>query len=471
MMSGKNKIFLFEIIFLICSICSSFAEYNSFGIPDSAEIRKTVKGDWFTAPFAEIRGKAVELRRNADDSLFQIRMEEGMDEFAIIVTPQSYLNVEVVTGNKREKRMMEVYPVGAPGSFIVYRSKANGKPLRILWYFNTDAEVYIQLRPGETKTFADMIVFGSYAARSVPVGIPFDQFYSMSFETLYSETKKSLPWDKVNVIPGQYLDSLQMVAVIRELLPKIDYVEEACYNEDGKLYSFVTNEPLEVQVVDGKKNEENKDRLMLSGQGFVKWIIDGITEPSLGKKTKIADLERQTIEFSPLGKSGILSQNWNLSFSLDWTRNLAANALSARSTREYSWEDGNVDVKVEPFAAEVINGQLVNSAGYIQKSGYSCKKLKSILYVLGVTEPSYFYLAAIRQQSKIASDEMVFNECAVLFPFFDDNGRFGCYVFENGREMTLEAFCIKYSDAFIHLERVKTEESFFPMGAELPSVK
>lgn len=469
-LSGK-KLSAVLAALVFCTLASPlFAEYNSFGIPDSTSIRKNVKSSWLTAPFSEIRSKAVEIRENADGQVFQLRLEEGMDEFSVIVSPQSFLDVEVVTETKREKKLMEVYPVGAPGSFILYRNKTNGKPLRILWYFNPDAEVYIQLRPDESKTFADLIVFGSYAARSVPVGIPFEQFYTMTFQNLYNVTQKILPWEKVHVIPGQYLDSLQMVAVIRELLPKIDYVEEACYNEKNELYSFITNEPLTVKrISDEKESDKKEERLLLSSQGFLKWIIDGVTVPNTGKNTKIEDLERQTVTYSTLGKSGILSQKWNLSFSLDWTRNLAAEALSARSTREYSWEDGNVDVKVEPFAAEVINGQLVNSVGYLKDTGYSAKKLKSLLYVLGITEPQYFYLAAIRQQSTIAADEMVFNDCAVLFPFFDDTGRFGCYVFENGREMTLETFCAKYANSFVHLVRVKSEESFFPKGAAYPA--
>lgn len=467
-LSGK-KLSAVLAALVFCTLASPlFAEYNSFGIPDSTSIRKTVKTSWLTAPLSDLRSKASEIRDNADGQKFQLRVEEGVDEFSIIISPQSFLKVEVVTEKKREEKIMEVYPVGAPGSFVLYRNKSNGKPIRILWYFNQDAEVYIQLRPDNTKTFADLIVFGSYAARSVPVGIPFEQFYTMTFQNLYNLTQKNLPWEKVNVISGQYLDSLQMVAVIREMLPKIDYVEEACYNEKDELYSFVTNQPLNVKRIGDEKEEddsEKEERLLLSSQGFIKWIIDGITSPSIGKNTKIENLERQTVTYSYLGKSGILSQKWNLSFSLDWTRNLAAEALSARSTREYSWEDGNVDVKVEPFAAEIINGDLVNSAGYIKDTGYSAKKLKSLLYVLGITEPQYFYLAAIRQQSQLAADEMVFNECAVLFPFFDDTGRFGCYVFENGKEMSLETFCSKYANTFIHLVRVKSEESFFPKGA------
>ena len=54
------------------------------------------------------------------------------------------------------------------------------------------------------------------------------------------------------------------------------------------------------------------------------------------------------------------------------------------------------------------------------------------------------------------------NNCAVFFPYFDNNGKFGCFVFEQGKEISLEKFVKKYKDAYIHLERVKSLEAFFP---------
>ncbi|MFA6938401.1 MAG: hypothetical protein WCQ67_09240, partial [Treponema sp.] len=365
---------------------------------------------------------------------------------------------------------MEVYPSGAPGSWVLYRNKDTGKPTKICMFFNQDAEVYIQFQPSENKTFADMIVFNSYAARSVPVGISFESLYTMSFADVYKITAQCLPWQKVAVVPKQYHAPLQMAAVIRENLSRIDYADDACYNERGKLYSISTGKPFKIIAEDDgtsyddlvQKKEIEDNRLTLSTAGFLKWIIDGLVEPRLGTKLSIGDLLQPTVEYYTAGKNGVLSQKWNLSFTLDWSRNLAAKALSARSSKNYNFTDGGVDVTVEPFSSEIVNGKLVNTTGYIKDSGYSVAKLKSILYVLAVTEPSYCYLGAIRQSSKLVHDEMVFNECAIFFPYFDDTGRFGCTVFENGRELTLEKFCGTYSDSFVHLERVKCDDSFFP---------
>lgn len=482
------------------------ADYNKFGIPDSAEIRRVIKDSWLTAPLTELRNNQVESRKNTTGTTFQIRLEEGAADFKIIVAPQSYLNVDQVSGNEHRLMKMEVYPEGAPGSWVLYRDKTTGKPTKVCWYFNADSEVYVQFRPQDSKTLADMVVFGLFAARSVPAGVPFDTMYTASFAQIYSLTQKSLPWQKVTVVPKQYHSSLQMAGIIRQNSTRIDYAEDACYNENGKLYSIITGKPLKIiaeddgvdyndvvgNTADSDKNDvlpdgtsvndelddslddlddanktaslkkEEKPRLTLCSAGFLKWIVDGLVEPATGSALKIGDLLEPTVKYDPLSRNGVLSQTWNLSFSLDWCRNLAAKALSTRSSRVYTYKDGGVDVTVEPFASELIDGKVTNTAGYIADAGYSAKKIKGLLYVLAVTEPAYCYLAAIRQQSKVTHTDVVFSQCAILFPYFDDTGRFGCIVFENGREMTLETFCGKYSDCYIHLERVKTNDAFFP---------
>ncbi|MBQ0039144.1 MAG: hypothetical protein KBS64_01795, partial [Treponema sp.] len=207
---------------------------------------------------------------------------------------------------------------------------------------------------------------------------------------------------------------------------------------------------------------ELKKRHFLSGAGFIKWIIDGIVEPSRGYGTEVVKLTQPTFEFNPVGKSGVISQQWNLTFTLDWCRNLASEAYEVRSSREGNFRTAGLDVNHNWFASDIVNGQLVNSAGYIKNTGYSVDRIKSMLYVLAVTEPDWFYLGAVRQGSKIKPDELVFNNCVAFFPYFDKNGKFGCFIFDQGEEITLDKFIEKYSGAYVHLERVKATEAFFP---------
>ena len=447
------------VMFLSGAFC--FAEYNPLGIPDSCIIRRSIVSSWLTAPFSDLQSRNRELHSDDVGTLFQVRMEEGLDEFLVIVAPQTFNDVDIIDGEKRHTERLEEFRTGSPGSWVVYRDKQTEKALRIVWYFNADSGVYIQFRPAPnaTRCYADLIVFGSYAARSVPVGVAFDRLYTASFADIYQWTRRTIPWEKVTVQEGQYRDSVQVAETIKSRLGFIDYAENVSYNENGVLYNIETGKPVDD---DELSTASYTDRLTLSGAGFVKWVADGFVYPLAGRGTAISDLVVPTVEYASLSKNGVISQERNLSFTLDWTRNLAAAVLSVRTKKDYTFKTGGTDVCIEPFAADLVNGVLTQTSGYIPDTGYSAKKLKGILYVLASTEPSYMYFAAVRQTSSIVPDEMVFNECAVIIPYFDDLGRFGCYVFEKGRQITLERFIAMYETSFIHLSRVKATENFFP---------
>ena len=163
---------------------------------------------------------------------------------------------------------------------------------------------------------------------------------------------------------------------------------------------------------------------------------------------------------------------------MDWNRNLAAKALSSRSVRgNFTYKDGGVDVTVHPFVSIAKTGEpsktlpgatqnlgtlLAPAVGYVQDIGYQIEELKALLYVLSVTEPSWFYLGAVRHTSLSKPDESVFDSTAVFFPYFTDAGVFDCYVFQSGKELTLDQFISQNPNITIHLERVRATEGFLP---------
>lgn len=457
-----KKIFL-DLAFLLLVSAFSFAEYNSYGIPDSTEIRKSIINSWFTQNISELRNKNSEIRKNNLGETFQIRMEEKVSSYAIIVAPESYLNVDLISEKNTQTVQMAVYPEGAAGSFVLFRDKASGKSQKIQWYFNPDADVYLEFYENLNKTYADVIVCTSYLARSVPIPVKFNQIFSSSFENVLTWTKNSINWKNLKVISGQYQESLQMIQVIRENLPKMDYAQNACYNENGELYSILTGKKFTLTDENGKEYyPEENGRLTLSGAGFIKWIIDGLVSQYTGQGTNIQEILVPTVEYSATSKNGVLSQEYNLSFALDWCRNLAAKAQSVRLSKNYDFKTGGLDVNQNFFAAENQNGNLVSSAGYLKDTGYSIRKLKSLLYVLAIREPSYFYLAAIKTPSSIKHDEMVFNNCAAIFPYFDDAGHFDCAVFTMNSEISLSDFISTKETSYVHLERVKASNYFKP---------
>lgn len=456
-----KKHFLFAgLLVLLNSVVPCFAGYNRQGIPDSSEIRKKLVDTWFTAPVDEVRARTTELHANNIGTVFQVRVEETNSDLIVIVAPREKLQVDVYAESGKYTTALDVYPADIPGSWVLYRDRNSGNPLQVRYYFAGDSDVYIRFRPSGTKTLADFILFGAYAAKGVPVGVPFERMYSASFSEIQSLTGNTLPWEYTDIVPGLYHPVLQMIAVVRENLPRFFDVDDAAYNEDGNPVFISTGKSRTV-------NDEvlDVDGLSFSSAGFLKWIVDGLVIPLAGSYTKIEPLMMPTLEFRSGSFSDVASNTYNLTFSLDWTRNLAAAALSVFSGRNYYYYNSGCDVVLEPFASEQGSGGWVNSLGYLKNTGYRIDTLKPLLYVLAVSEPGRFYLGAIRQTDSSRPDEPevhFFTESAAFFPYFDSTGKFNVVVFENGKELTLDAFMKKYEGSYVHLERINASERFFP---------
>ena len=456
------KIFrTFLLLFFTIWIFPLSAQNNKFRIPDSSVIRKIVAENWFEEPLNVVRNNHTEIRTNSIGQIFQVRMEETRDIFSIIVAPETKISVDLYTEDGVEKRLVEEYPADAPGSWILMRDSTTGNPIRIRYYFAADSDVYIQFSPNGNKTLADFVIDGCFAARGVPVGVNFDFFYTASFASVISLTEKSLPWKYADIHSEQSHANLVMINVIKKNLDRIKFSKDACYNEYDK----------PVFVTDGKDRKVEKEDVQnkiitVDDLGFTKWIVDGLVKPITGSSTFVDPLRRPTTQLNPLGTAGIRATKESLFRSLDWTRNLAAAKMSLQSHRNYLYEESGVDVKIEPFSSEVGDKGITQVAGYIKNTGYEIKYLKPLLYVLGTTEPTYFYLAAIRRTVHPADGSpefQIFDSSAAIFPYFDKRGQFGCTIFENGKEYTLAQFLRKYPGCFVHLTRVLASDRFAPM--------
>lgn len=455
---------LFALFSVLC-VLPLFAEYNRLGVPDSTVIRRAVADKWFDAPLSELRQFRSEIRSNEIGERFQVRLEETAFQFAIIVAPETQMSVDFYTEKGKESRVVAQYPGDACGSWILYRDTTTGKPLKIRWYFTQNSDVYIQFTPDKTKTLGDYVIDNCYASRSVPVGIIFKQLYTASFANVLQITENSFPWRYAEIHTGAYLPKMKMITVIRKNLSRISYAEDAAYDENGDPVRISDGKP---RMVDATEKENNM--LSLSPAGFIKWIVDGLIEPISGSGTYMAPMVQPTMIYDPLSYAGMKEESEGVSFMLDWTRNLAAARLSVQTRRNYRYEESGVDVAIEPFASEMTDKGIMQTAGYIRNTGYAIARLRPVLYVLGVTEPTYFYLAAIRRRyvsaNGTAPELYKFDQVAAIFPFFDKNGHFAVIVFENGTEVPFNTFVNKYKNSFVHLTRILSSENFFPLGVE-----
>lgn len=447
----KKTILAFS--FILAGFCL-FAENNSFGIPDSAEIRRDIQETWLEAPLTTVRNNKPEILNNIAGQKFQVRLEESDSTFNIFVSPEMMMNVDFMSDTGKITKKQEVYPGDAAGSWVLIRNKKDGKPIRIRYYFVPNSDVYIQFSPYNRTSVCDLVIFGNYAVKNVPTGIPFDRFYTASFAEVQRITKINVPWNFVTCDPEMYHSVHQMAAVIREKLPGIVYHDTAMIDENNKTVDFATGK--EIQL------EKDSDKQPLSSAGFLKWIADGLVEPIAGGKLKRYPLLSQTVEYKDIGYQGVLSNQYSLSFALDFVRNLSSAVLSVNTGMVYKFNESGVDVTIEPFATGLTDNGIVNTVTFIKDCGYNIDVLRSLLYVLANTEPGTIYFGAIRETDYRSPEVKVFNKNVVLMPYFETNGLFNCYVFINGTEMTLSDLLSRFRKDFVYLTRVRSNDTFFP---------
>ncbi|WP_191018188.1 hypothetical protein [Treponema zioleckii] len=496
---------LFLAIFATFSVMPIFSNgvgIDRMAVPDSAEIRKDIAELWFYKDVSVIRELPTEIHLNSVGQRFQVKLEETEKNFSVIVAPETTVTYEYYDGRTMtaddetsEKNVVtqsvSEYLGDACGSFELSRDLSTGKAEYVRFYITNDSGVYIQFSPSAkgNKTFADYVINGFYAARSVPIGINFETLYTASLPQIRNWTKKSLPWKYVDVSYGQYAQKLHMIEVIRNNLDRVTFQWDAAYDENEKPVrisdggertvseelkidsdSLVSATDLsalaEYDSEEGSFAEKSADKQMrsLSSAGFVKWIVDGLVKPLAGSGTYLEPLKRPTVLQNPVGYAGIRQEKDNLSFTLDWTRNLAAARVSVQTRKVYLYEKSGVDVTINPFSFVSTEKGITGIAGYTKDSGYRIDEIPSLLYVLGASEPTYFYLAAIRKPLPSvpgkSAEIYTFDEAAVIFPFFTKDNSFDCVIFQNGKELDLNEFISKNSDCYVHLTRVLSSDKF-----------
>ena len=455
----------FVIIFtiLLCFFSTqAFTEYYGRDIPDSSEIRKSLVERWFTSDLKYLRLEESQVYKTSAGEVFQVRLEEFDDSFAVIVAPRQPMLVDLISSRDKRTVTLDIYPSDLAGSWILFRDKKTGLPISIRYYFHQNSEIYVEFRcqgnskmKKETgKVFADFIIFGMYAVRSLPVGLNFSQLYSLSFSDVVEATRESLPWEYSEIETYLYDGSLQMIGFIREKLEKMQHQDDACY--DGE------QNPVKISDGESRKEIAKDGGVSVDSAGFVKWIVDGLVVPIAGSNLELEPLKMPTVTLRSGSRADALSDKYNLYFSLDWTRNLAAAYLSVTSGNTYTFKNSGCEVRITPFASQLTVDGVKSVPVYMQDSGYSVDVLKALFYILAVTEPDKFYLGALRETGDLEPENIFYNRCVAFFPYFDANGIFSVAVFEDGKEMTIEQFMEVNPNIFVNLVRLRSSERFYP---------
>lgn len=453
----KIKIWLFSFLLVFINpfvLCA--ADFIS-EIPDSSKIRKELVEPWFEGSLDEVRAKMPEIHVNASGDKFQVRLEETDTTYSIVVARGMLRQVKLISETGGSWVEEDVYSGTFPGSWHLIKDKKNDKPLYIRYYYSSDNGVYIQFSPYSKIALGDMVIFGYYAAKGVSTGVPFETFYTASFSDAVKLTQKSLPWNYITVNPLLYESTISMCKIIHANLGKIIYTPDAMYDENNNLISVVYDKPFEIEG-------DTNGRIYLSSVGFIKWIADGLVKPVAGSQLKRGPLIASTVEVRDTSNMGVFEQKQSAYLALNWVRNISSAVISIYTNKKYTYKDSGVDVTINPFAEKITaSGASSKNTNFVKDNGYNAQVLKSLLYVLAAKEPGTIYFGAIRQTDRTRTPEIkIFNDCVAFFPYFNSSKGFECKVYMNGREMTLESFCITHKDDFIFLTKTRSSEIFYP---------
>ncbi len=437
----------FLVLFFAISVCLN-AQTNSILYPESSFVRTELVETWFSQDIPLLRDQSAEVLQNELGEYFLVRAEEKDGLMEVIVAPLVVQTLEIRDLSSLDRSTVqenaevtpsalsiETWPKDGLGSWVLYRNVSTGESVRIRYYFMNDKDIFVEFLPGDEKTFANFSIFNALVAYRVPVPVSLDYFYTASLRDVQKLTQNILPWQYTDVYDNVYADSIQMVRVIRSLLP--DAQRAKMFVSDSSEYDFL------------------------------KWLVDGLVRPLTGGVLYEEPLYRPTIE-----PNFVIPERQYTHKSYDFVRNLAAAALSADTSLSYTYDTSHADVKVEPFAVfsnESGNNERVN---FVTDIGYETRLLKSILYVLAATEGDLFYLGAIREVEESSdlgktAEQYYYNNTAAFFAWFDSQGKFTVSVFENGAELTLDQFIDRYPDSFVYLVRMKASLNFLPETPEV----
>jgi hypothetical protein len=307
----------------------------------------------------------------------------------------------------------------------------------------------------------DVVLYGGYVVRSLPVPVPFERLYTMPLNDVLNLAGPRFPRRYFDPIPEDYYYSRKFIAQVRPHLSRLRFADDGAIDENGN-YVFIETLMPQTAGVAG-----------LNCSGFAKWLIDGILRPVTGKRLSIPPLK------APFGSRGSsLTELWeelrDPFFGLDWIRNLAAEANSVlRSTRYGILEE--FEVRSDSFSLVLVPEErsfvLHSYPGFLHEAGYGTEGLYPLLYTLAIEEPGRFYLAAVNTES--GPETTVDNprgrprlrqyfHVAALVPYFDEFGVFRVVVFESAAETSFNNFRTRYPGHYINLVRIPAVPSFDP---------
>lgn len=419
----------------------------SWTVAAEDEIRAAIRDRWLTVGMGELRALASETLTDRFLETYTVSQKRDGSGFVTVTVAPS------ASGSVRN-------------TWVLYRRLSDGQADHIRLYPADDPDIFLELKPEgpdpeRGRSQLSLSVYGGWACRKVTVAATFVRLYTASLEDIRDLSSATFPWYLLEADPARYRDAISAVARIRERLPSLVYLDDGAFDENGDPVHIADGSPQSPDSIAGAVSAEEREagagslfrkRANVAGgvncSGFAKWIVDGIIRPEAGAALFIPPLKEQTASPQTLFTEPYRASR-DLFFALDWTRNLAAAALSLQSGRTVRPDASGVDVTLSALGEGV---------GYQKDVGYRAGEVLPLLYILAIREPGHLYLGAVSRERGVPNLRQ-YHHVAAFFPYFDSDGRFAVAVFESAVETPAGVFFRKNADAFINLVRIRIPEA------------
>jgi hypothetical protein len=432
-------------------------------IADDSTLRVALKDTLFTESPAKLSAQPSRIEYLQNGERVEVRIQENRNEVMVLISRELMSGRIAVDKNPAVPRMgTGQFPGWAQGSWMLTRSKRDGSGTLIRIFPRSDQYTFIQFRSFTAdKCLMDVILYGGFVVRSLPIPVPFDRLYTMKLNDILKLAGDKFPRRYFDPEPEYYRDSRKFISLVRARLGELRFSDDGAIDENGS-YVFIKTLQNQSSVSQG-----------LNCSGFSKWLIDGILRPVTGKRLSIAPLK------APFGERGSsFTENWEERrdpfFGLDWIRNLASEANRTLRSDKYSGLE-EFEVRNENFSSMMVieNRAFVTNSypGFTGEAGYSIEGLYPLLYTLTIDEPFQFYLAAVNtelgasitpENPRGAPRLRQYYHIAALVPYFDEYGIFRIVVFESASENSFNTFRSHYPEHYVNLVKIPISSGFDP---------
>ncbi|MCL2440755.1 MAG: hypothetical protein FWD14_03365 [Treponema sp.] len=416
-------------------------------ISDDSLLRIRYRDAWMIEAPGRVLSQRARIDTLETGERVQISTMQGTEEFRILFSRELMRGTSAVNRSPTGQ-----FPGWAQGSWMLTRRRDTGEATQIRIFLRSDQNTHIQFRPFDRdKSFLDVVLYGGFIARSIPVAVPFDRLFTMQLNDILRLVETKFPMRYFEPDLASYRSHRSFISNVRSHLDNLSFRDDGAIDENGN-FVFIAN-----------LQEQNPANAGLNCSGFTKWLIDGILRPVTGKRLAITPLK------APFGQRGSsFTANWEESrdvfFGLDWIRNLASEANKTLRSPAYSVLE-EFEVRNDNFSIVLVNqGRNFNAQsypGFLGEAGFGIEGLHPLLYTLAIDEPFSFYLAAVSIEQGSPRLRQYFH-VAALVPYFDENGVFRIVVFESAEETSFTAFRNRYPGHHINLVKIPVSSRFDP---------